>query len=240
MSNTLAPSQQAVCDAFQAAWPQHTLFHLWSYTGYGRSTTLTELHRQLGGVRLTTVDFVGAQIGRDPIAIEDTIFCVIRDALQHADHVFVDDWHLLGNVLSSCGNYPRGGYLEAVGAALAALAHALGKRLVIASDGTIPESLSTRCFPCGISELEVADYRHLCRLFGGDASCALDFEQIHRFAPRLNAYQLCEASSHFRTAGTWSTDTFIEYLRERQLVSNVRLAEVAPVRLEDLRRVWPW
>jgi transitional endoplasmic reticulum ATPase len=234
MSTSLVPSQQTVCDALQTAWPHHAVFHLWAYTGYGRSTIVTELHQRLGGVRLTVNDFVSAQIGRDPTAIEDTIFCVIRDALLSTDNVFVDDWHLLADVVSQCGNYPRGGYLEAVAAAIAELASSGGKHLLIATDGNLPQSLSSRSFAYGVSELDVEDYRHLCRLFGGDASGNLDFEQIHRFAPRLNAYQLRDASAHFVREGQWATEPFIDYLREQQLVSNVRLGEVAPVRLEDL------
>ncbi len=232
--HTLAPSQQAVCDSLQAAWSHHHLFHLWSYTGCGRSTILTELHRRLGGIRLSVDEFVSAQVGRDPTAIEDSIYCVIRDALRSADHVFVDDWHLLADIMSPCGNYPRAGYLEAVGAALAALAASSGKRLLIASDGSLPQSMTARCFPHGLGEFRVEDYRHLCQTYGGDATKSLDYEQLYRFAPRLNAYQLHEACDHFVREGTWSTDAFVDYLRERQLVSNVRLAEVAPVRFEDL------
>lgn len=232
--STLAPSQQAVCDAIEAAWPHHSLFHLWAYTGCGRSTLVTELHQRLGGICLTVDDFVSAQVGREPIAIEDAIYTVVRDALRHAEHVFVDDWHLLADVVSGCSNYPRAGYLEAVGASLAALATSSGKRLLIATDGSIPNAFAIRCFPSGIGGFEVIDYQHLCRVYGGDASAVLDFEQVYRFAPRLNAYQLHQACDHFVQHGNWSTDAFIEYLRERELVSNVRLAEVAPVHLEDL------
>ncbi|MBI1347783.1 AAA family ATPase [bacterium] len=231
---TLSPSQQTVCDSLQAVWSYHNLFQLWSYSGLGRTTMVAELHHRLGGIRLGIQDFVSAQIGRDPTAIEDTIYCVVRDALQAADHVFVDDWHLLADSMSPCGHYPRAGYLEAVGAAIAALATASRKRLLIASESGLPQSMNSQCFPQGIGEFDVDDYRHLCHAYGGDATGTLDFEQLYRFAPRLNAYQLREVCDHFVRTDVWSTDSFIDYLRERQLVSNVRLAEVAPVRFEDL------
>jgi AAA+ superfamily predicted ATPase len=234
MTTSLAPSQQAVCDALQGAWLHHPLFHLWAYTGLGRSTIVSELHQRLGGVRLTMGDFVSAQVGRHPTAIEDTLFCVVRDALQKADHVFIDDWHLLADLMSGCGSYPRAGYLDAVAAAIAALVTTSNKRLLIASDGSLPRPLEVRCFPHGIGELQVRDYRHLCQTFGGDKVAVMDFDQIHRFAPRLNGYQLREVCVHFVREGRWDTETFIEFLRERELVSNVRLAEVAPVILEDL------
>lgn len=117
---------------------------------------------------------------------------------------------------------------------MAALVTNGAKRLLIAGNGSLPNSLSSRCFPNGIGGFQVEDYVNLCRTFGGAATQPLDFSQIHRFAPRLNAYHLREACTHFARDGKWETEGFIEYLRESELISNVRLSEVAPVRFEDL------
>ncbi len=106
--------------------------------------------------------------------------------------------------------------------------------MLIATDGNLPQSMTARCFPHGIGELGVKDYRHLCQIYCGDVTRTLDFERLYRFAPRLNAYQLREVCDHFVPVGIWSTDSFIEHLSERHLASNVRLAEVAPVRFEYL------
>lgn len=231
----LSPSQQEVCDALDAAWNHHSLFHLWGGRGRGRSTILTELHRRRGGIRLGVAEFVNLQQSQHPLSLEDTLFRVISDALAKSDAVFVDDWHLIGDVVGGCSHFwPRQGYLEAVGEALAAIAATNNKRLLIACAHSLPDSLDERTFPQGIGEFTPDDYRHFGQVFGGDEAAGLDFDQIHRFAPRLNVYQLMQACADRKRRAEWTTESYLDYLHSNELVSNVRLPEVASVRLEDL------
>jgi len=232
---TLAPSQQHVCDAIVSAWPYCSLFHLWSSSGCGRSTLLQQLHQQFGGIVLSPTDFVTDQIGRESTALEDTIFCVIRRALERADVVLIDDWQLLANVVSGCGDsYPRTGYLDAVSEAIAELVLASGKKLLISSDRSLPDPISVRCYAMGFSEFNVVDYEYLCGEFGGDSSASLDYGKIHRFAPRLNGYQLRKACEYAARENTWDTESVLDYLREQELASNVQISEVATSSFEDL------
>jgi hypothetical protein len=172
----LSPSQQEVCDALDAAWNHCSLLQLWGGRGRGRSTILTELHRRRGGIRLGIGDFINLQQSQHPLAVEDTLFRVISDALAKSDVVFVDDWHLIGDVVSGCGQWPRSGYIELVGEALAALVTTNRKQLLVATDYSLPETLRERTYSAGLDDFTPADYRHFGRVFSGEAADALDFD----------------------------------------------------------------
>src|SRR4029077_11940877 len=95
----------------------------------------------------------------------------------------------------------------------------------------------------GIHEFGPEDYRVLCRPYLEPQSArALDYAKIHRFAPHLNGHQIrgaCEwlASNRPRSDEPLDTEQFIEYLRSRQMTSNVDLGEVQAVDLADLKGV---
>jgi ATP-dependent 26S proteasome regulatory subunit len=61
--------------------------------------------------------------------------------------------------------------------------------------------------------------------------------RFHRFAPELDAHQLRGAFEAVRGREGLDTDSFIDYLREHHLSSNVLLQEVQPVTLRDLEGV---
>jgi ATP-dependent 26S proteasome regulatory subunit len=65
----------------------------------------------------------------------------------------------------------------------------------------------------------------------------LDFDKIHRFAPRLNAHQLKGACLWHRAHPSIDTNEFIDYLRSQRLASNVQLDEVTQVELHELKGV---
>ncbi len=196
---------------------------------------LGELHRQLGGSLLSMKDLVAAAQHGHPLALEDSIDRTIRDAFAKSPRVFLDDWQLLSGVVSVCTGYPRAGYLDAVTAALAELVSLEGnRRLIIATDGSLTEHLRPRAFVHGVGEFTPEDYGHFSREFGTAPAAGLDIAKIHRFAPQLNAYQLRKACSHCQRESNWTTEEFLRYLSEQELVSNVALPEVAAVRFEDL------
>src|SRR6185436_17141621 len=79
--------------------------------------------------------------------------------------------------------------------------------------------------------------RHVCRHWLGDPADAINFEKVHRFAPKLNGHQLRAASHWLQHEPTVNTEIFVEYLRSQRLASNVDLDEVAEVDLRSLKGV---
>lgn len=231
----LCPSQQNVVEALvqNAERSQHLL--LWAHSGFGRTTMLTELQRRLGGTSVSMRDVVTQCQSRHPLALEDALYMAIQFAFAQSPQVFVDDWQLIEHVVSDCNSFPRSGYIEAVGAACASLVEQDPKRrLIIGSDGILNSHLRSRtCFQ-GFDSFTPDDYRHLCGEFDAPADAPIEFEKIHRFAPRLNANQLRAVCRSCQNDSRWDTDSFIEHLCEEHLVSNVALPEVAEVRFEDL------
>src|SRR5487761_1782313 len=99
-------------------------------------------------------------------------------------------------------------------------------------------AIGNRAYHASIADFLPADYRHLCELFLGSAQAdQLQFDKIHRFAPKLNAHQLRNACLWHRDRARLETAEFIEYLRDQELASNVALGEVAAVALDDLKGI---
>jgi len=235
----LSPTQQSAYDWLLDTLPLGSIFHLWAKNGRGRTTVLDQLHRQLGGARVTVSDFVNATHERHPLALEDALYRVVFDALKDHDRVIVDDFHVASAVMvGHCHFYPRTGLLDAPMTALAAYTADRGKKLILGTEGQLPDPLRERCFHFGIENLAPEDYAHLCRSFlGRDRAAALDFDKIHRFAPKLNAHQLKSACAWFRRDAHVTTEAFVEYLRGQELTSNVALGEVSEVDLRELQGV---
>lgn len=240
MSSTtnLSPSQQVALDGLRDAIPSGDVFLLRSKTGRGRSTVLRELNRIVGGAMLTLSDFVDELHKRHPLALEDSLFGIIFESLRQNDTVIIDDLHIATATMSLCHFYPRAGLLDTPMTVLAAYAADARKKLIIGTGSSAPEPIEVRAYGYRIEAFKPADYRHLCPIFlaPGEAN-QLNFEKVHRFAPKLNAHQLKGACYWFRGRGPVETDAFIEYLRSQRLASNVELDEVAAVDLRDLKGV---
>jgi transitional endoplasmic reticulum ATPase len=232
----LCPSQQQVVEQLVKDSAGSQLLHLWAISGFGRTTMLTDLQRRIGGTFVDMSQVTAAAQSRHPIALEDAIFAAIRDAFQFSPHVFVDDWSLIADVVSSCGtSFPRPGYLEAISAAIVTLVKQdASRRLIIGTDGQFPNFLQSRTRSAGVAEFSPDDYRHLFVEFGAPSEASIDYESLHRFAPRLNANQLQAVCRSCRRDSVWSTDAVLDYLNEEHLVSNVAMKEVAEVGFEDL------
>jgi transitional endoplasmic reticulum ATPase len=84
----------------------------------------------------------------------------------------------------------------------------------------------------------VEDYEALCRAYlTAEAAERLDFREIYRFAPNLNANQLKASCLWLHEDTELTTEGFIEYLRSQHLTSNVDLGEVQRVDLRDLKGI---
>lgn len=232
----LSPVQQQAFDRLLEGAEVANLLVLQGNTGSGKSTVLTEVQRRLGGEMLTMRDFVERAGQHHPLALEDALYQTLLDSLARHDCVLVDDLNLAIAAMTGCHFYPRSGYLEAPMAVVASYAASAGKRLIVSTDGSLPETIGNRASKTPIEDFSPADYRHLCELFlGSELAGQLHFEKIHRFAPRLNAHQLRNACR--RRRDRTDTSEFIQYLRDQELDSNVELGEVATVRLDDLKGI---
>jgi ATP-dependent 26S proteasome regulatory subunit len=206
-------------------------------SGRGRTVLLNDLQRATGGTVVRIGEFMAALNRQShPLRIEEAIDEVLRAAWEAADVVLIDDYHLLDGVVDGCGSaYPRRNLMDVHAMALAEHLETCGKKLIYMTYGYGPSAWRSRAACFTLYQFEPADYRFLIDQFCGESGRSLDVEAIHRFAPRLDAQQL-ERSCRWLCQQTTpvSTDGFIEYLRERQLASNVDLEEVRPVEFEDL------
>ena len=238
MLTPLSPTQQQIFDNFLARWPLGKILNISADTGMGKSTLLRTAHEQLGGVYLGIRDLVESMSARHPLALEEAFDQLLRTAFAHHDHVFLDDLHLLTSVTSGgCGGYPRSGFLDAVLESLAGQVLAANKKLTITTEYSLPGPLSERAFRVHIPEFQPSDFAFFAGEFlGQEAAARLDYAKIHRFAPGLQGHQwkLFCAGLTAGAAELSDTESFIEYLRTRHLVSNVDLEEVQSVTLRDL------
>lgn len=113
METQLCPAQQAAFDGLIAALAHNNICVLSGDTGMGKTTVLRAIHRQVSGAFLTMKDFLEIQKVRHPLALEESFAGLVMDALSAHDHVIVDDLHLLADVVTGCGAYPRAGLLNA-------------------------------------------------------------------------------------------------------------------------------
>ena len=233
----LTPTQQIAFDELVRAAVPGQVVVLFGNQGTGRTTILDRLADRLGGTVLGAPALESAVNGHHPLAIEDAFYDMVGSALEANPVVLVDDFQYLAQTIEGCRAYPRGGFIAVATTALAERVAERGSTLVIASEALMP-SLMRAGARVGIRELTVDDYRAVCGAYlSADQVAALDFAKIFRFARRMNARQLrraCE-STREKLSGATATDTFIEYLRAAQLISNVDLGEVQTVSLKDLK-----
>ncbi len=235
MMTPLCPAQQRAFNGVRHGLSLVNVLALSGGEGSGKTTVVTALRDTTGGVVLTLKDVVESMRSRHPLSIEEAYYQLVLDALARHEHVYIDDVNEIASVVGGCGSYPRAGFLESALAALCTYAIEARRKLVLVRPRS--SAVSNHGYSFGIGEFTPDDYRVLCRAHLGEAAERLDFDQVHRFAPKLNAHQLRAACVWLRGDAALDTARFVEYLRSQYLASNVNLSEVAPVRLEDLRGV---
>jgi len=109
LSPALSPAQQRALDGLLGALPVWSVAVVSAPTGGGRTAVLRAAQRVTGGAFLTLADFLDVMIGRHPLAIEEVFHRWLLDALREHDTVYLDDLHVLAQVVASesCGTYPR-------------------------------------------------------------------------------------------------------------------------------------
>lgn len=234
----LSPVQRSALEKLEAQLEGRHVVVLTARAGKGKTQILRALHARVGGAYLTSREFVEASADQNPLALEETTYAVLRDALEKHDTVIVDDFQFVSTVLCCAHFYPRLGFIGAVLLPIAGLARDLGRKLVFTSEGTPLPGLFERCPVVSIGSFTVDDYRAICAEYLSDTQMGqIDFAKVHRFAPKLTARQLRNTCVALQDDHALSTDRFVEYLREHHMASNVDIAEVQDVALRDLKGV---
>ncbi len=235
MARQLCPVQQQAVDVLVKKLEWGSVFELRGKSGVGKSTILRHLHQQLGGVFLQMTDFIDAMQGQHPLALEETCDRLLTTAIRAHDIVIMDDLQLICQIFFNGHSYPRAGLFNLPLLKLCTYAAAANKR-VICANGPFTY-LYPPTITIAIDEFDAADYASLCCQFLGAKAERLDYRQIYRFAAHLNAYQIRTAGLELSDQADLDTEQFIDYLRSRQLASNVNLGEVQAVDFADLKGI---
>jgi transitional endoplasmic reticulum ATPase len=237
-SPQLCPAQKRAFDSLCAGLGIGSILRLWGGVGRGKTTIHKEFHKREGGVFLNMKNFVEASAKEHPMALEETLYQIVIEALKAHPLVIVDDVHLLDLYSAGCHFYPRSGYFNSVMMALCTYALEAGKKLVFSTTAHLAEAATQRSYSFGIERFKVEDYAALVQTWRGpQIANSIDFEKIFRFAPKLNAHQLKAACRWLAGHKELTTDVFVDYLRSQRLASNVDLGEVQTVDLADLKGV---
>ena len=232
----LTPAQQRAAEGLLSAIPAGCAFALSANEGMGTTTVLRHIHAALGGAFVDLRQFMKEVAERQPLALEEALLYLIEQPMRDRDLVIVDDLHAIHTVANSC-NYPRSGLIDAALTVAMDWAADHGKKLLFAvRKYDEPDALARRAAAWDIKDFTFEDYAAFIHAHLDPAqAAALDCTQIHRFAPRLNAWQLRNACTALSGTPELTTGRFIDYLNERDLVSNVAIEEVQAVDWSDLK-----
>lgn len=181
-------------------------------------------------------EFVESLTGSPPAAVEESVFQLLDRAMAANDLLFVDDFHLIANICTHY-EYPRRNVLDAVLTAILETAEAGSKKLVFATDESMPDPIEQRAFEVKMDDFGPEDYQTICGGWLGPDAPPLDYNRIHTFAPSLSARELRNASQWHGLGDSLDTESFISYLRSTYLKSNVEIKEVEPVDWTHLKGV---
>ena len=233
---SLSPSQRKAAEGVLLGLERGDCAALQDSGSDGKTTVLDYVHQKLGGVRIGVREFLIKLAAYEPSAIEEAFLDLIDAEIAQHDLVIVDDLHLIKNVVESC-DYTRKNLFDAVMTAALASGSTARKKMLFATS-EIPDPLQRRAHSWFIADFTSADFETICSAYLDPTACRrLDFGEIHRFAPSLNAHQLRKAAVWFSHEPGLDTPQFLEYLNTHDLVSNVEIEEVEPVTWNDLRGV---
>jgi transitional endoplasmic reticulum ATPase len=233
---TLSPSQQRSAEGVMRGLERGDCAVLQDRGSSGKTTVLRYVHQQLGGVLIGVRKLLAKLAAYEPAAIEEAFLDLLDEHIAEHDLLIVDDLHLVKNVVESY-DYVRKNLFDAVLTAALESAAAARKKVLLAGD-EIPNVLSRRGHSWLIEDFSAGDFASICSAYLKPAvRRQLDFDEIHRFAPSLNAHQLRKAALWLSQEPDLTTACFLDYLNNHNLVSNVEIEEVEPVTWNDLRGI---
>src|SRR5205085_8475459 len=129
---------------------------------------LKNLHKQIGGVFLNMKNFVDASAKNHPLALEETLYQLLFDALKSHPVVIVDDVHLVDLSSAGCHFYPRSGYFNTIMMGLCSYALEAKKKLIFGTKSEFAEAAAQRSYSFGIERFKVEDYAALVETLHGE------------------------------------------------------------------------
>lgn len=236
----LTPAQKVIYDVL--LWTAQKagkgrMLGVYGDAGCGQTTVLKALHAKLGGAFLDMKDLLPVITAAHPLAMEESMSNLMLEALQKNERVFVDDLGLLCTVVGSCAYHtPRQNFINALMQVVVSYVTDHDRTLILAGSN-LPSTLKPK-WAWGIEAFQPEDYAQLCQTYlGKRAASQLDFPKVHRYAPGLNGYKLRSACEWLALKGAPTTEQFIDYLRTREMSSNVHLGDVEQVDLRSLQGI---
>jgi ATP-dependent 26S proteasome regulatory subunit len=231
----LTPAQQRAFEGISNGLALGEVFVLKGAEGMGKSTILRKLASQRPSCLLGAREFMDALSAGAPAALEEAFLRVIDEAIDGHELIIFDDLSLITDVTGAC-DYTRSHLLDVALTAAADKALRLRRKLLFAVNDDAPNTIGQRALSWEIEEFAQEDYQTLCCAYlSSQAADRLDFEEIHRFGPKLNGHQLRNTSVWLHSRTDLDTAAFIEHLRERHMASNVEIEEVETVQWTDLK-----
>ncbi len=230
----LSPSQLEAYQ-FLVAWQKNTpILHLSDSDGRGKTTVLKEFQKETGAHWIDVCDLVAEATKRHPLAIEDAGWQVLKSAIDQHPQIIVDDFNMFFDFATGCSQTPRGSYFEAALKSIMLAARAKNCRLVLGSNGQLPDSFQNNVWSTSISDFSVEDYRFLFQQFLGRELSDVDFDIVYRFAPNLACSRIKHLCHWLRTQTKIATDKLLDFIQSQGMASNIEVSEVQQVELSDL------
>ncbi len=232
----LTPAQRVATERILAGLRAAGIVVLRAAHGMGRTTVLRHVHAIAGGTMIGAREFMSVLAAHQANALEEAFLALVDGALDRYHLVIIDDFHLIKAVVNAC-DYPRTYLLEIAITAMLDRAAARHKRIVLATnEERAPQPIDSRAYQVELGSFGPGDYECLCQpSLDSAAAGRLNYAEIHRFAPDLNAHQISNSCAWVKQNSAVETARFIEYLAAQNLTSNVELEQVQPVDWNDLK-----
>ena len=237
MNTQLCPAQKKSYFKVLSILKHNQILVISTPTGLGKTTILKALTKKIGGALLTVHDFLKIQREHHPLALEENVEYWLMEALKTSDTILVDDIHLLEELMGNGSRfYPRKGMLDIVLNAICSYATEFNKKLIFAHTGKAIKSIDTKALYVSLKNLEIEDYEFLGSQFLKESNYSESiFEEIYRFAPGLNIYQLQSVCQNLNFKKDLNSNDFINFLLEHHFTTDFSIDNKDMLDFKDLK-----
>lgn len=201
---------------------------------------LRTIAENIEGARILDASSWFLRMGEEPpLRLEETFVREALKALEECTALLVDDYDRVSCVFAACDGfgYPRKGLHRSALLTLTDAARDQGKKLVFASTSSVNDVVDPRCLFVGYDRLELADYEAVFGYLLGERLASVDMRRVFDFAPRLTIHQMHGSLQVLKKESEVTTERVITYLEQLKMASNMNVANVRDVALEDLKGV---
>ena len=230
----LSPAQSQALEFLKAWSGKVPLLQLWAPSGMGKTTVLKRLQHETNGHWIDPSELVQTVAKLHPLAIEEGIVHVLSEAMKKHSLIIIDDFDHFYRHAQTCGEYIRSNYFDTVLKAMVSQAANRNAQLVVGTQGSLPEGISSGAWSHPIPGFQVEDYQCILANMTGLDTSKFDFKTIHRFAPNMTCGPLQQASRWLSSNADSTTDQLLEFIQSQGMSSNVDTEEVQDVTLDDL------